>query len=485
MPKDLEENIKNYYCSPSISPTCYGHSLNILASGYVLENGYIWAALMNDIDLLAYGSAIPVDSGTFEGYPLTIPLSGLDLESNYMYDILIFHTSDSTLIGNPKGRRMASDNIKYSFSENEIAVVNNSYKSDLKDVPKIKNSMSEERECFVTGLPVVLKLLQDIDDSWYISAHTCTTAVDTSEKNLHWYVGGNANPSAGTISKYGIFLPLHKTLYSNDCYIKVNDTTNSDRNDSISIDILYPTDVGYSLGNSNNWIDTLVCEYADSIGFAPQLLKSQIRQESGYFDTGAYRYEPNYDYRYISYLSYKLTLPPYNNYRLEVPNENGHVSLEQGDSLDYNDAHRGESYYYVGDDNVDGYFSAWEYISYNPSHWDCSYGQCPPDTLDFTAQTAIASSYGLMQIMWPSTICCGIYWNNGNAGDPHELYNPELILTLASQKLRYIFSDIGWSGMLETYDITVDSTLYYYNLDPSYPDMVRQWLDNYQYMWSE
>jgi len=156
----------------------------------------------------------------------------------------------------------------------------------------------------------------------------------------------------------------------------------------------------------------------------------------------------------------------------------------RGGSLDYEDEVRAQHHYVVFDDNSYGFCSAWEYIGNNPTDWYCP-DQCPPSTVDFTAQTAVASSYGLMQLMWPSTIAYGANWNSGNAGDPHELHNPRLNLTLASRILRYHIERVGWSGYLDTYGLAVDSVLVRYNRDPNYPYDVRQWLGDYQTIWSE
>lgn len=93
--------------------------------------------------------------------------------------------------------------------------------------------------------------------------------------------------------------------------------------------------------------------------------------------------------------------------------------------------------------------------------------------------TPIASSYGLMQLMWPSTITYGANWNDGDAGDPCLLMSPELNMRLASRILKYWFIGINWDGKYETYEAAVDSVLRHYNGSDSYPGAVRYWVSNY------
>jgi len=167
-----------------------------------------------------------------------------------------------------------------------------------------------------------------------------------------------------------------------------------------------------------------------------------------------------------------------------TPVENGHAAMPVGQLLDPMDEYYGQTYYNnVVDDDINGYYSAWEYINNTTSQWVCSLNHCPPTDVDFTAQTTISSSYGLMQTMWSTTFVFGANWNNGNAGDPHELFSPRLNVRLASRVIIYHFNRTEWDGRYATYNDAVDSTLRDYNNSTYYITAVRHWLPDFQIKW--
>lgn len=491
-PEEAVRQLVSAYCTADVFPLCDGGSaLRITVGGSTTQSTYVWAALERDGAMVAHGLGRPMLAGTFENCPLEIELTGLNLEANCEYDLMIYQTDDPNDIGNPRDRATATGPSKVSFTPGQTAQF---AAGARKTATALVTSRATGGEyCLVTGQATVMHLVPaDLNGGWELAPMPCTTAIDTCT-TLEWTLGGNAYPRAVLASGYGVLLPLHKTVSTDDCWLKVTDTASGAdirRSDSISIGVEYPTDVGYRLGSASNWVDTLVEEFADSIGFIPQLLKAQIRQEAGAnLDTLAYRYEPRYDYNYISVGvagTYRLTQQPYSWYRLSAPAENGHAAVARGDSLDNEDEIRGQNYYSgVWDDNGNGYLSAWEYIENNAGQWHCDASQCPPSSIDFTAQTAIASSYGLMQLMWPSTWVYGANWNDGDAGDPHLLFDPELSLRLASRVLRHHFTALNWSGSWSTYEDAVDSTLVRYNQGSTYHDDVRQWMDDFQIEWTE
>jgi len=169
-----------------------------------------------------------------------------------------------------------------------------------------------------------------------------------------------------------------------------------------------------------------------------------------------------------------------------TPFENGNGPVSQGASLVDIDIEPLYNTYIVIDDNIDGYISAWELILNNPGNWDNADQHPPtsPDTVNFTAQSCLASSYGLLQIVWPTTICCGAYWNDGNGGPPHELFQTRLNARLYSRISRYWFSQ-HWNGEYDDYQNALDSALRHYNGRVDYINDVRQWLEDFQIEWRE
>jgi hypothetical protein len=491
--QEAVRNVVQELCTPDVFPTCPGGAvLGFTVSGRTTQNSFVWAALERNGELIAHSAGRPIPPGAFRGYPLEIEMGGLQLEPDYEYDLVFYQSDDSTNIGIRKTRATASGPMKLTFTAAEV----NAFAS--MEQPKSTGKTTDRQGapyCVVTGLPYYLRLLKESDaHSYELVILPCSDTTTETCKTLQWYYGGNMNPIPVLPTTYGTFMPLHKTPDTNYFWIAVRDTApgaNINRCDTVYLDIDYPTDVGYRFGSTYNWVDTLVEEFADSIGFIPQLLKAQIRQEAGpAFNVEAYRYEPRYDWRYVSIGAtggqYRLGQSPYSWYRLATPYENGHAALAQGDSLETADRDRGK-WKYTGtiDNNGNGYLSAWEYINGNSSEWDCDDDQCPPSGVDFTAQTAIASSYGLMQLMWPTPLSYGANWNGGRGDDPHELFDPRLNLQLASRVVRFWFDAANWNGNWSDYERAVDSTLRGYNQNHAYSDDVRQWLGDYSIEYAE
>ena len=94
----------------------------------------------------------------------------------------------------------------------------------------------------------------------------------------------------------------------------------------------------------------------------------------------------------------------------------------------------------VRDENGDGYFSGREYmhsVSNQGASWN-HYGDVPADS-DYVGQTPIASSYGMIQVLWTTAIS-QIKWS-GYAGhrNPHLLFNSNIALDLGARYLRSQF----------------------------------------------
>lgn len=279
-----------------------------------------------------------------------------------------------------------------------------------------------------------------------------------ADPSLEWSILSGDN---GQIDDTGVFRAIYISRPYRTCFIKVTDGTNTGY---AVMDVKRPD----SLGSAPNAFDDAIIDNADRYGVPPQLIKAQIHQEStGYFNPQAYRYEPRYDWERISIgaakrARYLLTTAPYSYYRIAVPAENGYTALAQGALLDPSDISPRNMYSLV-DSNSNGYYSAWELINANPSQWP---NNRPPTTVDFTAQTTIASSYGLMQIMWPTALN-PLKWNGGAGGQPHLLFDPALNIELGVSYDKTNYNDTG------NWDQDWEDAIGFYNVyDPNYANRV-------------
>jgi len=199
-----------------------------------------------------------------------------------------------------------------------------------------------------------------------------------------------------------------------------------------------------SLGTRYGKYDEGMVYWANQRGIPPQFLKGQIERESA-FNPKSYRYEPlGADLAYISagantpsawpYSTVnKRTKWPYSSYRLTTKD-----GLSQGDRLIEEDISPRQMYYvYVptGDccNEFDDYFPYMDFIVdgdirkiepvdihvpaldiywHNPhQNWPAASNQKrvaevrkDPGLLNFTAQTTIAASYGLLQVMYDTAV---------------------------------------------------------------------------------
>jgi hypothetical protein len=110
----------------------------------------------------------------------------------------------------------------------------------------------------------------------------------------------------------------------------------------------------------------------------------------------------------------------------------------------------------VQDQNGDGYLSANEYLAI--SGQGDSWEHTIPEDSDFVAQTTIASSYGMAQLLW-STAVRPMNWNQGNGGNPHVLFYLNVDLNLATGYLRRKYNEnttgawnIDWRNALARYN---------------------------------
>ena len=220
-------------------------------------------------------------------------------------------------------------------------------------------------------------------------------------------------------------------------------------NISTTITVSRPTRLGTTDGTityngQNTDLDALIIKYAGKYGVPPHYLKAQISREAkrtnGRFDPSSYRYEPvTLDYKRVSVnevgsspdvANYILETSPYSLFRLATPAERGHVALSQGTSLTSQDIDV-RNIYNRSDLNLDGYLSAQEYVTNNPSQ---NWNNTQSYNLQFTAQTSIAASYGLLQVLYTTAIA-PIGWNDQQGRHPSALLVPETIVELAAKYL--------------------------------------------------
>jgi len=186
------------------------------------------------------------------------------------------------------------------------------------------------------------------------------------------------------------------------------------------------------LGSSNNRFDERLLDLGHRRGIPPQLLKGQIRKESD-FDPEAYRYEPlSVDLEYVSRGQEIRREKPFSLYRLATTD-----GLAQGEDIITDDISP-RSIYSIRRkgtvrpiDDADQFVSALEIFRENDARHNWSKEnqartqrvEDDPSLLDFTAQTPLAASYGLLQILY-STAIAPMNW----AGvGPLKRRNPSLL----------------------------------------------------------
>jgi hypothetical protein len=169
-----------------------------------------------------------------------------------------------------------------------------------------------------------------------------------------------------------------------------------------------------ALGNSSNEYDERLMDLGHRRGVPPHLLKGQIRQESN-FDPKAYRYEPlTVDLGYVSRGQTIRTQEPYSLYRLETDD-----GLAEGTGIVADDISP-RSIYRIRREgmlrpisNEDQLVSAREIFEENDARHNWLRSASPtlqarvvenPTLLDFTGQTPVAGSYGLLQILYSTAI---------------------------------------------------------------------------------
>jgi hypothetical protein len=218
------------------------------------------------------------------------------------------------------------------------------------------------------------------------------------------------------------------------------------------------------LGSTHHEVDEIIVPLAHEFGILPQYIKGQMEQESGgMFDPMAYRYEPlapyTGDYGIIS--RFGTPKSSEGNYRVREPYRKYSFGEVPGDFLNPSGLPVGSDVrtqdvtprarYFVLDDGVsrrlgetlsapDDHVSMRRILLANPGqnwHVDSSnflpvfrllqkIGPEESSTVNYTAQTALAASYGYMQVMYVTAVD-RMKWNgiNGHANPSFLFDTPE------------------------------------------------------------
>lgn len=208
---------------------------------------------------------------------------------------------------------------------------------------------------------------------------------------------------------------------------------------------LSPVNVGIlvadpdSLGLSHPEVDSIIYPYANATGIPPQYIKAQMAQESGnQFNPTAYRYEPfSVDDLAVSRGKDLRIVNPYAFYRFATLADSEDGALPQGTQLSAADIAPRSVFQICANNacnslvnipNNAQFVSALEIVNMNDWYWHwTSCNGCVDRTIelyndDFTAQTAIAASYGYMQILFTTAIA-PMQWSGING-----LRNPSFLL---------------------------------------------------------
>src|SRR5579875_3901868 len=191
-------------------------------------------------------------------------------------------------------------------------------------------------------------------------------------------------------------------------------------------------------------IDNMIVRYADQSGIPPQFLKAQMAQESsGTFNVSAYRYEPlngwvgdygvmsrHQDFRANQYSMYALQAIP------DYQDPNG---IPQGGSVDSQDLATQTNFSQCCGNSL----TVRQIIANNPKQ---NYGtNNAPNYVnwylctindDFTAQTSLAASYGLLQIMFETA------YEGGFRGNPTDLFDTQANLAAGKGSMLYAVAKI-------------------------------------------
>lgn len=223
--------------------------------------------------------------------------------------------------------------------------------------------------------------------------------------------------------------------------------------------------------------DDLIVERAHASGLPPQFLKGLIYQESNRaFKKDSYRYEPKYDKNnFYNMSSNPKVKSPYKN----SPLYSSLFFLAESKRPSQPQVHLRSMYKATLSNNQigsipDNFETSFRGISYNPlTAWnmvnaDIQTGgnqnwiddKDDPNLstdFNFVAQTVVSSSYGLMQIMYPTAVQDMKFQLGGKGKDPMALFQPKVNIQLGVKYLRMKYSSINQLKNKDTEEVeTID-----------------------------
>ena len=404
-------------------------------TGYVESEGWLWLMIEKNGVGIKRGPVYHVGAGAFQFDRLWVWIGDQELPDGE-YELIACLSSDSASVGTRKSRRVQSAVCRIALSAASLE-------------PSICFELLQgdsTRFVVLTGTFGPYLSLQDGGEPTY---------------GYTWTVFQNASvvdePCLVVLDDNGLFFPLKVTDRDKGMTWIVRAENGTDVLEA-EIVVRKPD----RLGTLRNNYDDNICYWANAHGVPAPILKGQVDKESIAFDTSSFRYELCFDMDYITfndgYLSPSaLESSPYNKYNLQVPDHLALGPIARGDSLVAADTVPAIELYgsALKDLDTDGYYSAWEYLETVPGqNWSCSIVPHP----DFVAQTTIASSYGLMQVMWPTAVN-PMDWNNGFGDNPHKLFYPDVALDLGAAYLRTLYDTyktgnwyVDWRDALARYN---------------------------------
>jgi hypothetical protein len=222
--------------------------------------------------------------------------------------------------------------------------------------------------------------------------------------------------------------------------IKPTDPSISPSPITVNIVVAAPT----QLGTTQKKYDTVLIDYANRRGIPPQLLKGQVQQESK-FNPQSYRYEPlSSDLKAISGGKNLRIKSPYSLYRLATSDR-----LPQGTAILPADISPRSKYSIVVNGVRRPILDSDQFVSasaiYNANNSIQNWGKVSPrraarvaanpSLLNFTAQTPLASSYGLLQIMYTTAIDSMGWEGIDGAQNPSNLFDTDANLAAGGGSL--------------------------------------------------
>ena len=208
----------------------------ITVSGEAASRGVVWAGLEREGELLATSQAVPVAPGSYSGFYLLIPLSGLQLDTN-AYDISIYVSDNETALGNrTRTRYRELEAARAEFSQSLLSAA--AQRPLLAAQPLVEHGF-----CLFVGDTLRCTVTRDSFDNLMIIPGLDTTTFTT------WDIGGN-NRFALQYIKPGVFTARLVADVHNDAIVIVEDWGTGER-DSVGVTIL-PKTPSYVLCDKTN-----------------------------------------------------------------------------------------------------------------------------------------------------------------------------------------------------------------------------------------